>query len=58
MLLPLRSAPAPRFQTSRQWRTSLAELMREFDRLGSLKLSIPTDIAPKAPSHLELTDKG
>jgi len=57
MLLPLRSAPAPRFQASRQWRTSLAELMREADRLGSLKLSIPTDIAPKAPSHLKLTDK-
>jgi hypothetical protein len=54
MLLPLRSAPAPRFHTSRQWRASLAELMREADHLGSLKFSIPIGIAPKVPSHLKL----
>jgi hypothetical protein len=52
MLLPLRFATAPRFQTSGQWRASLAELMREADRLGIP--SIPIDIALKVPSHLKL----
>ena len=57
MLLPLRSATAPRFQTSRQWRASLVALMREADHPEPLKLSSPIDIAPKVPSHLKLKDK-